>query len=387
MKDDPTGALYLRRWAAAVQSGAASSTVIQRVVHPGLTPLSGSGIFGMVPAGRAGNAGESPQSVSIVHIKTESDGGLGADANERDPIFGALLTLASNRRFLVTPEVPLRLAGKLSTLLVPMNFQVDPDLSAPPPAFGRINNSVKEYIARLSTMDETDAEAISAAIRLHYNSTLLYDRDLAGAYALAVGGVEALAAQFGPAFAAWEDWDKAESWEKFFAEQALSESQVEALKARLLSDQHVRLTEKFTRYFCENLPADFWLTKVKSYTWGIDADSGLPIDGAWSAPVARDVLFASDSEALRRAVKRAYQRRSTYIHAGKHVGNHLTEFFGDGPGRVRKVLSYAQLRNGLRELIIKEIRARGSAGLKKEQLFVADLGSPGARGAAFFMHP
>ncbi|WP_143317036.1 hypothetical protein [Cellulosimicrobium sp. KWT-B] len=354
------------------------------MTYPGLAALSGIGLLNLEPLGQVYEIGEAPASASFLRF-VQPEAATDVFDHDRNALFGSLLTLASNRRCQVAPEVVAGVEGTGTALFLPMTHQMDPELAAPMPPWSRMRNSIADYAARLSTMEPADAAAITAAMRMHYNSALLYTRDITGAYALAVGGIEALASRFGPSYVAWDDWHRAKSWDKFLDSQNLSADQAAAIREKLLGEQHVKLTEKFTTYFCQGVSPEFWREKVRGYVWGINANTGEAIEGSWVDQGLRSMQFADDPGALRKAVRAAYGRRSQYIHAGEHGGGFVAEVFGDGPGRARNSLSYAQLRSGLRFLILRELAARGRAGLKQEQRFVVPEAAPMKRpGAAFF---
>ena len=391
--DDSTGALRLRAWVEDVRrlpKDAPQRTIVQRLVYPGVSPVEGRGLLTAHAHHPVHHPGEGAQWSSLVHFMQAGDGSEtngDPEANERDAMLGSLLTLAADRRCQLIPELSARVQGAANAFMIPMNLRTDDTLTAPMPSWSAVDKQLADAVARLVTMPEKDASAIMAAIHMHYSSALLFTRDITGAYALAVGGVETLAARYGKTSTNWEDWDRAGSWEKFFKKNSLSEEQAQALRDRLLSENHIRLTERFVSYVCENLPGNFWAEKVRAYVWGIDSSSGEPIQGDWHDNGPRSQQFAEEPTALRAAVRASYQRRSRFVHAGERSAGFVEELFGIGPGNVRDSLSYAQLRAGLRRLILTELSKRGDPKFPDRKKFVVDVqgaSQPHARGASFF---
>ncbi len=211
--------------------------------------------------------------------------------------------------------------------------------------------------------------AVSAAIHMHYCACLLLTRDLAGAYALTVGGIECLAQRFGSPPTSWQDWDEAASWEKFIAKQQFSDQQAQALRSRLMKDRHIKLAETFATYATTRLPDGFWTQPVRSYEWGVLADpaGAHPIEGSWSEPEPRGPEFAEDPSKVKAAFKMAYQLRSGFLHAGRRDVSFVRDAFSralvadgqDGASRDKPRLTMAQLRAALRSLILLELIKRG----------------------------
>ncbi|WP_454728539.1 hypothetical protein [Cellulosimicrobium protaetiae] len=390
--DDSTGALRLRTWindVRALPKGERPNNFAQRLVYPGIGPCQGKGLLSAKPLYPVSQLGEGVQWASLIQF-VQAAGGQDVEVGERNAMIGALITVASDRRCQLIPEITIGVEGADHSVLMPINLQTDDTLTAPMPPWRQVNKEFASMTARLLTMDDDDAAAIMAAIHMHYSSALLFARDLTGAYALAVGGVETLAARFGKIFTNWAEWDKRQSWEKFFTKVALTEHQAQAMRDRLLEDNHIRLTERFVSYFCENLPAQFWSENVTTYVWGIDADSGDPLEGTWHKKGPRSTQFAEDPDALRKAVRAAYQRRSRFVHAGERSAGFTEELFGAGPGYVRNSLSYAQLRAGLRQLIRAELSKRGDPDFPDLDRFIVEdrpSGRARAQGASFQRRP
>ncbi|MFF3063013.1 hypothetical protein ACFVQ3_00510 [Oerskovia sp. NPDC057915] len=372
--EDSKGALRLRAWVGDVRAlpkGEQPTKIAQRLVHPGTVPLAGKGVLTATPIGPLMQAGEGVQGLTLLQF-VQADRSQDVDHNERNAMIGALLTVAADRRCQLLPEGVVGIEGGNHSLFIPVNLQTDDTLIAPMPKWRRVNKEFVEITSRLLTMDEEDAEAIMAAIHMHYSSALLFARDITGAYALAVGGIEALAARFGTTATDWDLWDKSNKWEKFFRKVDLTEEQAAAFRVQLLDDQHIRLTERFTSYFCENIPQEFWSESASTYVWNFDYGTGDSTEGKWYDKGPRSSQFAEDPTALRKAVRAAYKRRSEFVHAGERSAGFTEEMFGVGPGNIRNSLSYAQLRAALRRLIQTELAERGDPAFPDVDRFFAE---------------
>ncbi len=335
-------------------------TFIQRMLHPGVAPSSGAGLAAAQPLMPIYVAGENGQSLVLLHVLDgpAAEGEQG-ETHIRDAILGGLLTLVADRRCQVLPEIPLSIEGQNQTVLAPLTGQIDATLGAPMPPWKDIDQGLRSALANISSIPDEDAEAISAAIHLHYCASLLLPRDLTGAYALAIAGLETLAMQFGNPPTSWEAWDQAASWDKFFMSHDLTAEQSCAFRVRLIKDKHMRLAETFGTYVSETLPDGFWDEKFKGYIWGIDGSTGVQLKGAWTEEQPRDRHFHDDRAKVKMAFKKAYQARSQFMHSGRQTVTFNNELFGEDSDRNRSRVSFSQARAALRRLILLELEERG----------------------------
>lgn len=336
--------------------------VAQRVIHPGLEPLGGNGFVAAQPVRQIDLPGSWPHSIALLHwlerdVEGERDT-LGVE--ERDSAIGALLTLVSDRRCQVVPEVLAQVEGSSQGIAIPIYGQIDPALSSPMPSWETLDQELRATLARIASLDNDDAWTISAAMHMHYCAALLAAGDLTGAYALVVGGLEVLAQQYGSPPDDWADWDRAASWDTFMAEQQLTGEQSAALRARLMGDLRMRLAETFAMYVSDRLPATFWEESASVYTWGVNGLTGEPLEGTWQAGPPRASALARDRRELKRALKRSYQARSRFIHAGERGVAFAAELVSRIPGRGDSRLSFAVLRSALRRLILIELESRAT---------------------------
>jgi len=370
---DPTGASRLKAWIDGLRNavpGVPPTMHLLRMIHPGLRPLLGNGLVAVEPQSLLHIPGEDASAVSLLRYLTVGPEQPTFDLHGQAAMLGALLTLVADRRCQVAPEVFAKVEDQEHHFAIPVTGQVDSTLGAPMPAWEEIDSRFREVVARLTSLPDDDMAAVSAAIHMHYCATLLVTRDLAGAYALAVGGIECLAQRFGNPPSDWQDWDKATGWEKFISQQQLSEQQAQALRRRLMKDQHIKLAETFATYATNRLPNGFWAQSVRSYIWGIRADpaGAQPIEGSWSEPEPRGPEFAENSSKVKAAFKMAYQSRSGFLHAGKRDVSFVRDAFNpvlvadeqDGGSGDKPRMTMAQLRAALRSLILLELVKRGA---------------------------
>ncbi len=364
---DPTGAARLKEWADGLREfppGTPPTFECQRMIHPGMVPANGDGLLATEGQGLLEVPGEHIQSVTILHYMRAGSPSEQFDTVGRDAMIGALLTLVTDRRCQVVPEVMARVEGQEHAFALPLAGAVDTHLGAPMPDWPQVDAAFRDAVARLTSLGDDDMRALSAAIHMHYCASLLTTRDLVGAYALMVGGIECLAQQFGSPPTEWADWDESASWEKFIARQDFTQAQAAALRGRLMKDKHIKLAETFATYAMTRLPAGFWREPVRSYIWGVDAMSARPREGSWSDPQPRGTVFADDPAVLKAAFKTAYKLRSQFLHAGKRAISFAGDVFAtavaaDRPAGESPRLSAAQLRAVLRSLILQELNDRG----------------------------
>lgn len=371
-KHDPSGAAHIAHWVKSLRSLDPSKpprVVLQRMRHPGVRPASGSGLVSPIPIGRVTAAGHMALSLSLLQFLDEDPAHEDQveDLVVSGSVLGGLLTLVSNRMCEVVPELP---PGGVTGVMTPLAITgtIDSQLGAPMPEWDEVDSDLRDLLARLTSLPTKASTTISAAIHLHYCASLLLTSDMTGAYALVIAGLETLAMSFGEPPTSWDDWDQAEEWDALFTAQQLSGEQAAALRGRLIRDKHLRLADTFATYAVETLPEGFWDEEVSDYVWGVAAESGEIIEGAWMNARRRDPRFGADPDLAKSSFKKAYQVRSKFMHAGQRTVTLADDMFGQAPGRERTVLSFAQARAALRRLILLELERRGSsasAGLER----------------------
>jgi hypothetical protein len=338
--------------------------VAQRMIHPGLEPLQGEGFVGAQPDRQLDLPGNWPHSSAILHWFERAEEGVDRDAfgaEEQDSAVGALFTLVADRRCQVVPEVMATVEGSSRQIAIPISGLVDPALGSPMPSWDELNQDLGITLARIASLGDDDARTISDAMHMHYCAALLATSDLTGAYALVVGGLEALAQQYGSPPGDWAEWDLAVSWDGFMAEQQLTKGQSAALRDQLMLDKQIRLAETFATYVSNRLPAAFWREPVREYKWNVNGLTGKPLGGLWEAGPPRAGVFTGDRRELKKALKRSYYARSRFIHAGERAVPFSDDLVSRIPGHEDDRLSFAALRAALRRLILTELESRASS--------------------------
>lgn len=377
--DDPAGALNLVRWvealravadktvtAAAGEAAVASMSVHrQRLVHPGVVPVSGDGLVAAQPLQALRSAGRTPESISLLHW-LDSVSGLDPDRLEQqNTLLGSLLTLVTDRKCEVVSELVLTAAENPDRAhLLPLSSTIDSILGAPMPAWPQIDRDLRIVLAQLASLEADAGATLTGAIHMHHSACLLFVSDTSAAYALAVGGLELMAMHFGSPPSKWQDWNLAVQWDKFIAGQQFSEEQASALRERLMLDRQVRLGETFANYVTNRLPSEFWNENVEQYVWAYKFDEGAEEEGTWSSSGPRDPHFGRDTIRLKRALKQTYQARSNYVHAGRKAAPPSWHYFGESSERDRSLLSFSQVRSSLRRLITLELEQLGDKSLR-----------------------
>lgn len=361
VEEDPSGAMRIKAWIAELRRLGRESPVnrsVQRLVHPGHQPTRGNGLLAAQPLRSYQPPGEEPKGVVLLHYLHGDRDQRSVDPHAEDAMLGALLTLVADRRCEVVPELVAKVEGNDRSLLIPLTSQADSKLAAPLPPWEEINDGLKEFLSRFAVLNNGDAETLSAAMPMHYCAVLLLPRDVTGAYAIAVSGLETLAHRFGTPPTDWNSWDQSQRWERFIDEHGLTQDQAIALRGRLMEDRSIRLAETFRSYVGDRLPSTFWTEPVAGYTWGVNASSGQAIEGSWSEPRPRAPRFAEDPDALRNALKRAYSARSSYLHAGERPVPFASHLFAGQADELSATLSVGHLRAALQTLILLEMRER-----------------------------
>ena len=96
------------------------------------------------------------------------------------------------------------------------------------------------------------------------------------------------------------------------------------------------------------------------YQWNVDGVTGAPLEGRWEGGPPRAGAFAGDRREVKRALKRSYQARSRFIHAGERTVPFAADLVSRIPGHKEDRVSFAALRAALRRLILIELEARAT---------------------------
>lgn len=340
------------------------SHYFQRLVYPGIHPIRGNGVVALQAESTQKSIGRGPESNSLAYwIDKKSDPSPDVLA-QRCSMLGSLITFVSNRRCELAPEIPISDGDSTVATLIAIAPTLDSTLGAPMPDWSEVDSGLRKTLALITSIHDNDVvEALVSAIHMHYSACLLYSSDISAAYALVVGGLETLAMKFGDPPTDWAEWDQSAQWDRFFTEHGLTDAQAGALRQELMADRPIRLGETFARYVQTRLGSDFWNQDEDVYVWAHVIGKDEDREGGWKTMGPRSTTFASDGRLLKKALKQTYHARSLYLHSGKRSTNPSREMFGDGPGRDRSILSFAQARAALRALIQTELAEYGEESL------------------------
>jgi hypothetical protein len=356
----------LARWIldlkAAIANGDQPYFPVRRLLVPGPQPLHSDGFMrfqGIEPINRPGLP---PEFMSVVQWCAAGKPDDYLKDSELGASIGAVLTLLLDRRIEVLEEVPLNMEGSPQTTFLGFNSLFDRRLGSPFDPTG-LDDQLRQMISGLVSLAEDDQAVVTAAMDLHYGATLLFEKDLAAAYTLLIAGLEALSRQYGEPPTEWSAWEQARSWDKFARAQALSSEQAEALRVKLMGSQHLRLKETFANYVVRALDDTFWDQEWKEWIYEVRMPEGVYGDGgSWQVEKHVRDFLTQDREELRQALRKSYDARSGFVHAGDRTISTANEIYGlvhtvtaDRP------LPYSVLRSVLAELIKKEVRDRATA--------------------------
>lgn len=327
-----------------------------RLIAPGFTPLDHEGFIRMKAEGAVDGVGSAPEAISVAQwLDTAND-----TLNDLPTSLSASLTFLADRRIEILNEAPTRVEGTNRVLFFPYSTVVDKRLISPPQS-GLDDKSIRKLFIKIASLKPEDDKVIVQALNLHYASVLLYDKDLPAAYALLVAGLEALSGSYGDVKTDWNDWDMAVTWDKFIANQKLSDTQADALRKKLIKDKKMRLGDTFARYVSGALPQTFWTNANAIYTYTIDSTTGRWVSGNWDDAKPFSNLVPTDREVVYSALKHTYNARSKYVHEGLRMITPLSEITGlsnimDGT----KPVPFALLRTMLTSLIKIELDDRSN---------------------------
>ena len=286
-------------------------------------------------------------------------GGEGADDlkdAELGASIGAVLALLTDRRIEILEELPASMEGQPDRLTFISYTSVFDRRLVTPVDVVDFDATLREFLGKFISIPEGQRTAVAAALDLHYGSALLFEKDLSAAYTLAVAGIEALSRGFGAPPSNWSDWDQSATWDKFARHHKLPSELYDALKAKLMKNQHLRLKETFANYAAYRLPDDFWDDEWNEWIYNVRMPDGVYDGGDWSSRKhVRDYLTV-DRDVLRAALRRSYDARSGFVHTGNRSVNTSSELYSQihASGEDRP-LSYACIRSILSRLLREEI--------------------------------
>lgn len=270
---------------------------------------------------------------------------------------GALISLASGRKFEVAMEYPVKIEDSPLTFFFGYAGAIDRKLHGPLPS--DLPTRFESLIRRVASLSVDDLTTLGAAANLHYGSILLYERDIRSAYLLLVAALEVLSRTYGSPSNRWEDWEGSRSWDNLFTQIALTTDQGEAIRQHLLRDRQLRLKATFRNYASRELPDSFWDDPWLEWTYG----RSLPQD-SWTDPQVTEKrvheILPRDRALLYNALGKTYDLRSGLVHRGEDLSVIDTALRHAVPVEDGKPLPYAMLRAILVKILEMEIENRSS---------------------------
>ncbi|WP_157360706.1 hypothetical protein [Amycolatopsis thermoflava] len=294
--------------------------------------------------------------MSVLQWCAGGEGGDDLKDAELGASIGAVLTLLTDRRIEILEELPASMEGEPEHVtFISYTSVFDRRLVAPVEVVD-FDATLRKFLGKLISIPEERRTAVAAALDLHYGSALLFEKDLSAAYTLAIAGIEALSRAFGAPPSDWSDWDQSATWDKFSRRHKLPPELYDALKAKLMKNQHLRLKETFAQYGSYRLPDDFWDDEWNEWIYNVRMPDGVYDGGDWSSRKrVRDYLTA-DREVLRAALRRSYDARSGFVHTGNRTVNTSSELYSKIHASTDdRPLSYACIRSILSKILREEI--------------------------------
>lgn len=350
---------WLRRLDDIAEGDKASQTFMQ-VTVPGSVPLDLDNWVLTASQYRQAPPGTNfPEMQGVIRLVDKEGVSNGPLHHRLAAELAAAISLATMRRV----EVPYRIAatvqGQPHLYFLPYAHLVDRGVSGPLPSDA--DSLVKAVFERLFGLGVSDLRVIGASMTLFHSALLLFDRDVRSAYMLLVAGIEVLSRSYGRPPTDWASWELHEQWDRFIAQQRLSEDQAVALRTRLMEDRQLRLKATFRSYASSRLPASFWDQPFIDWMYGMKLDSGstawLGVEKVYGDHLVADFLTRNRSE-VERSLGESYNVRSTFVHSGAWFGPLDLSDMGGSTVDTTKPLPFGMLRAILGELLRTELFER-----------------------------
>lgn len=131
--------------------------------------------------------------------------------------------------------------------------------------------------------------------------------------------LEVLSQRFGAPASNWDQWEQSSAFDKLFNDLGITETQREALQAKMMRDRHIRLKATFQDYVALNVPDSFWTEPYEQWMYAMH----LP-QGVWGEPTPAktfrlESVLVRDRAVLRQVAGAAYNVRSRHVHRGDDV--------------------------------------------------------------------
>ena len=357
---------WLDRLETKIQSGQPNIEMqMKRASSPSTLDFDESLIELIDAQQEAASFGRVPSRLSVLVWPDEVGSGQSLQGQALAAQFGALLTLAANRRIEVAAgDLTLKMEGQNPTTFLPSMLVLDRSLSGP--IGNDVRTAFEDLLSRLYGMSSRDQDVIGAAIELHYASAILFDLEPNAAYALAVAGIERLSQAYGSAEPEWSWWEDSPRFDATFDAIELSDEQKASLRAELLQGKHLRLRQTFASYVIDMLRDDFWEIEIEDFVPSLvmQADGSSAFTGMNPSGVAIPItnLIPMDPLLLRRRLLACYDSRSSYVHDGTGAPGVMSttkQLIGQAAKRTDRV-EYVGVRTILRYLVNREVEDRGA---------------------------
>jgi hypothetical protein len=277
---------------------------------------------------------------------------------------GALLCLASGRRFEVPPELQFRVKGGTEVHFQQFSRGIDRELIGPLPP-----DTIPRTLAllnRIAVLQDNDVHTLGRALHLYYGACNIVEGDVRSAYIMLVSALEILSREYGSPPKDWNEWEEAAEWDDVFAEIELAPEQSAVLRIRLLNDKHLRLKRTLCDYVANALPGSFWQLAWEQWSY-----SFRPPTNDWGPAdvlrLPRSHVITRDKALLRRALQKTYDARSAYVHRGDTFSIEQSLRSDDIPVNGTAPISYPILRLIVRDLVLLELTRRGGPSPKSSQ--------------------
>jgi hypothetical protein len=133
--------------------------------------------------------------VLLRYLETTETSARLADNHGVAAELGALVCLASGRRFEVAMEYTVKVEGSPQTFFLGYAGVADRKLHGPLP--NDLPARLESLLRKVASLPVDDLASLGAAANLHYGSILLCERDIRSAYLLLVAGLEVLSRAYG----------------------------------------------------------------------------------------------------------------------------------------------------------------------------------------------
>lgn len=263
------------KWLSRIADGIAFKTNQFRLLVPGNTRLSVDNWWVAVDARGPALASHSwgvPQASSTLHILDTQENRSLAEQQRLAAELAAMFSLALGRRVDVPLEVAISLPPGNRVLFAPYGQVPDRSVVGPiPEGSAELICDITKKVRRLP---EKHQEILGDANGLLDATLLLFDREVRAAYTLLIAGIEVLSRAYGNPPTDWHEWHDSAVWDDMFVSEELTAKQKEAVRQRLMKNQHLRLKATFRSYASRTVSESLWDQSLDEWIYEVDASSG-----------------------------------------------------------------------------------------------------------------